>query len=251
VLVSSALHVGGGALTTSLASVFNKMAAEKPPQKVEVMIVERKPPPLPPPAPKAEEPKPEPPKVVPKKLVKLPPPPPNAPPPPEKLADVPPPPNQEAKAPSDEPPMIVPGLTLSSTSTTGTFAVNVGNTLYGKPDTVAKKAEDVKPYKAAQYAPSYAITENPVDLNNLSDEELRKYYPPDALKQEIEGEVRTKITIDDDGSVVKVVILENPGHGFDEAARKILMKKRFKPAKLNGQAVATEIPFTLHFELPY
>jgi protein TonB len=240
--VSLVLHFTGGALSARYFGALRKHA--KPSDTVEVTVVQRPPAPPPPPLPppKVEEPKPEP-KPVPHHVVKL------APPPPD-VKPLPPPPTAEPPKPVATTPIVIPGLSLSSTSASGGFAVPVGNT-FGAPDKVAVNPADVKPYKAEHYAPAYAVTENPVDLNNLSDEEMRKYYPPEALKEQLEAEVRTKITIDDDGSVVKVVVTQPAGHGFDDAAKKLLMKKRFKPARVNGQVVATEIPFVLHFELPY
>jgi protein TonB len=246
-VLSLALHFTGGALSEHFFGILRSRLTRSV-QKIEVAVVERPRPP-PPPPPKIEPPKPEPPKpVVQHKPIPLPRPPPDAPPPPKDLKPLPPPPTAEAPKPTPAP-VVIPGLTLSSTSATGSFAVSVGNT-FGAPGKYAANPADVKPYKAEHYAAAYAITENPVDLNNLTDDEMRKFYPPEALKDQLEAEVRAKITIDDDGSVVKVVILEAAGHGFDDAARKLLMKKRFKPAKVNGQVVATEIPFTLHFELP-
>ncbi len=246
ILLSLALHFTGGAVSERYFGVLRSRTNQKTSQKIEVAVVERPKPP--PPPPKVEPPKPEPPKPLLHKPIPLPKMITEAPPPPKDLKPLPPPPTVEAPQPTPTP-VVIPGLTLSSTSATGSFAVPVGNT-FGAPGKIAANPADVHPYKAEHYAPAYAVTENPVDMNNLTDEEMRKYYPPEALKEQLEAEVRAKITIDDDGSVVKVIILETAGHGFDDAARKLLMKKRFKPAKVNGQAVATEIPFTLHFELP-
>ena len=253
--VSTALHVGGALVAEQFSDFLRRHRHDTPVKTVTADVIRKlPPPPPPPPPPPKEEPKPEPakPKVV---RRDLPPPPPDAKPPPPDAK--PPPPNQPAKA-SNEPPMVIAGLTLSSTSEAGEFAVPVGNTMYGKPSDKPVAPAEVKPYKAAHYSPAYAVTENPVDLNNLSDEEIKKYYPPEAIKEAVEAEVRAKITIDDDGTVVKVTVVEVPGtlddamkKHFEEQARKLLMKKKFKPAKVNGQAVATEIPFTLHFELPF
>jgi hypothetical protein len=47
-----------------------------------------------------------------------------------------------------------------------------------------------------------------------------------------------------------VKVLKDPGHGLaDAAVRNVKRYCRFRPARRNAEAVATEIPFTLHFEL--
>jgi len=100
--------------------------------------------------------------------------------------------------------------------------------------------------------PGYALPddEKPVILSSPSDEELKKLYPPEALKEGLEMDIDTKLMIDFDGSVVRVTVVKDPGHGFAEAAKKVGRKIRFKPAKHNGQAVATEIPFRVRFSVP-
>jgi protein TonB len=256
VVVSLLLHLLGGVGASAYAAFRDSLA---PPvkEKINVAVIEKKLPP--PPPPKVEEPKPEPPKPPPVKMKKpvevpknLPPPPVDAPPPPPDAKppppNTPPPPNAEAAKPTNNPPPIITGISLSSTSTSGSFSVNTGNTLYGAPQKVAAKPEDVKPYKAEKYSPQYQLSEMPVWLRVVSADEVRKLYPPEAAKDGLEAEVVVKLTIDDDGSVVKVVVMNDPGHGFGEAAKKLMMRERFKPGKLNGQPVATEINFTVHFE---
>jgi len=128
----------------------------------------------------------------------------------------------------------------------------VGNTNYGRVPDVAPKPEAVRPYKAKEYAPVYQVTEPPSYLDNVSPEEMRKLYPEDARKAELEAQVRVKLVVDDDGTVAKAELLDKPGHGFAEAALKVARLLRFRPAKVNGRAVATEIPsFTINFELAF
>jgi hypothetical protein len=49
--------------------------------------------------------------------------------------------------------------------------------------------------------------------------------------------------------VLKVVVTDDPGQGFGPAAAKLARLYRFKPARIDGRAVATEIPFTIRFVL--
>ena len=160
----------------------------------------------------------------------------------------PPPPTAEAKT-NTPGPVVITGITLESTTQGGSFAVGVGNTLQGTPERVARAPEEVKPYKAEKYAPAAQVTELPRPLNGDSIN-LRKYYPPLALKDGFEGDVRLRILIDADGSVTKVDIIQDPGEGLGEAAaRMVKAEYRFAPATINGTPVATTVPFTVHFTL--
>ena len=161
----------------------------------------------------------------------------------------PPPPTAESKAPSTQSPVIITGITLESTAQGGNFAVGVGNTLQGTPEKVARAPEEAKPYKAEKYAPAAQVTELPRPLNAGS-VDLRKYYPPKALREGFEGDVRLRILIDADGSVSKVDIIQDPGEGLGEAAARMVKSEyRFAPATVNGTAVATTVPFTVHFTI--
>ena len=240
---SLALHLGAGAGMRRLAH------RPKPPPRppaVTVSVVEKRPP-------KPEEAKPpEPPKPVPMKLARapkaqpprqdLPPPPPNPPPP----SDLPPPPTTEAKTISTTTPVILSGITLESTTASGGFVVNVGNTLYGDPGRKGRDPATVKPYKAERYAPAAQVSELPEPLNR-DQVNINKYYPPDARKKEFEGEVVLKLLIDSDGSIAKVEIISDPGEGLGAAAARAILEYRFSPGKVNGVAVATTVPFKITF----
>ncbi len=48
-----------------------------------------------------------------------------------------------------------------------------------------------------------------------------------------------------------VTVLRDPGHGLGPAAARTARRWfRFRPARLGAEPVATEIPFTVLFELP-
>src|SRR3954469_5548697 len=203
------------------------------------------------PAAKPAEPAPPPaPKPVPMKLARARrdprplPPPTSAPLPP---SEAPPPPTQEA--PQNIPrPLVVTGITMESTSQGGSFVVGAGNTLRGTPEPTARAPEAVKPYKAEQYAPAAQVSELPRPLNRDS-LNLRKYYPPQAKKAGFEGDVVLRLLIDSDGSIAKVDVVTDPGEGLGPAAAKAVRELRFSPAKVNGVAVATTVPFTIHFTI--
>lgn len=201
---------------------------EPPPPKVEE--------PEPPKPPEPEPPKLEPVKVKPKLVAKA-----EAPPPKE---DAPPPPNEEAKEVPQEPVPIVIGVTMDSTSAAGAFAVQVGNTTYGKASDKVVDPASVKAYKAPTYAPPGSADEEPRQLG-----ECKVEYPPEAKKNEIEGSVRLKLTVDETGVVTDVVVITGPGYGLNEAARDRMKRCRFSPAKKHGEAVGYSFSYAYTFIL--
>lgn len=215
-------------------------------------VVETKPPapppevePPPPPEPKPEPPKPKPkPRVKPKPRPKAPPQ--AAEPPP---TDVPPPSNDAPPPePSKEPVPLVTGLTMGSTVAAGKgsgMKVGVGNTMYGTPGSKAADPSEVKGYRGSErWVAPYQVTTLPEVRRRV-----KATYPEEARQQEIEGTVRARLSIDAEGKVVKVKILEGLGHGLDQAAVRALKQYRFKPATVNGEAVGTDLDFAYTFLL--
>ena len=145
-------------------------------------------------------------------------------------------------------PVVITGITMESTSQGGAFVVGAGNTLRSPPEKVARDPQMVKPYKADQYATAAQVNELPRPLNRDA-LNLRKYYPPQARKNGFEGDVVLRLLIDADGSIAKVDVVSDPGEGLGPAAEQAVRELRFSPAKVNGIAVATTVPFTIHFTL--
>lgn len=209
---------------------------------IEMEMVELPPPP-PPPPPKAEEPPPPKPRPVPR--VK---------PPPVKVAepvkppptpvDAPPPPNEEAAKAPPKPVPLVTGISMSSTSSAGSFAAPVGNTAYGKIDGKAQDPSQVQAYKAPKYVPSYQLDTQPVLAG-----EVKIPYPPEARRAEVEGDVVLSVRIDATGAVTSVKVLKGPGYGLNEAAADAIRRTRWKPALKNGQPVETQITYNYRFLL--
>jgi protein TonB len=196
-------------------------------------------PPPPPPPPKVEEP--EPPKPLdrpkPKPLVKA-----DTPKPKE---DLPPPPNDTPPEQPTKPVPIVVGVTLSSTTAAGGFAVQVGNTTMGKASDTVVDAANVKPYAAPKYAPPGSADSEP----ELLGDEVKVPYPEEARRNDIEGSVRLKVTLDAKGLVENVVVISGPGYGLNEAAREALRRFRFKPATKGGEPVGYTFIYTYTFLL--
>ena len=137
---------------------------------------------------------------------------------------------------------------MESTSQGGAFVVGVGNTLRSAPEKMTRDPQIVKPYKADQYAAAAQVNELPRPLNRDA-LNLRKYYPAQARKNGFEGDVVLRLLIDADGSIAKVDVVSDPGEGLGPAAAQAVRELRFSPAKVNGVAVATTVPFTIHFTL--
>jgi periplasmic protein TonB len=260
-IASAAIHGVLFALLLSAQATTHRRAV---PVEVEITETVRRPPPLPPPEPAAElePPKPRPPPPPPPRATRiapparvvhrnLPPPPPDAPLPKPNAEIAPPPPNapppSDAGPPSDEAPVRI-GLSMSSTTTGGTWAAPVGNTAYGKPPETAADPAEAKPYRAERYAPPTQVTTlpQPLECSVPSSE-----YPREAARIGFEGAVKLRLAIDEKGRVSEARVISDPGHGLGEAAVRVAKGRcRFKPAKVGGEAVATEIPFTVRFELP-
>lgn len=234
-LVSAAAH-----LVAFVSLPASGLASHQRNVPVEMTLYE----PPPPPPPKEEPPEPEPPKPLPPPkpapapVVKV-----DAPKPPE---DVPPPPNETPPEtpPEGPPPPIVVGVTMSSTAAGGSFAVQVGNTTYGKAQDTVVDAAEVKPYAAPKYAPPGSADSEPQLLS-----EVKVDYPDEARRNEVEGNVRLRVTLSADGVVEKVVVVSGPGYGLDEAARDALRRFRFKPAMKGGEAVGYTFVYTYTFLL--
>jgi len=225
-----------------LVALLWRQPAQRRYDTVRIDVVETAPPPKPPPvvappSPRLEEKvakalPPDAPEAKPKEPEA--PPPPNAPPPPD------------AAPPSKAPVKI--GISLSSTTASGGFAAPVGNTLYGKLPETAPPPEEVKPYVAERYVPPTQVTVLP---RPVSTEIPRGEYPPDALAQGLEATVVLKLLVDETGKVAQATAVDDPGHGFAEAAVRIAKRYfRFEPARRGTEAVSTWLRFTVRFEAP-
>jgi protein TonB len=228
--VSALLH--GGAF-----AAFQRLPPEAkapPPMELDIEVVE--PPPPPEPLPEPARPPPAPrttsrsaPARQPLALARPAPPPPNE-----------EPPTRTPKAPA----VLRVGLSLSSTTVGGSFAVPAGNTLYGKAPERAVDPGEVKPYRADRYAAPTQLSVQPrlVDMPEID-------YPSEARKAGVEGKVLLLLRIDEEGRVAEARVLSEPGNGLGKAARDGALRFRFSPALEEGRTVGTEIRFTYTFVL--
>ncbi|HTQ43154.1 MAG TPA: TonB family protein, partial [Polyangiaceae bacterium] len=75
-------------------------------------------------------------------------------------------------------------------------------------------------------------------------------YPPDALRDRIEGTVGLEVVVDETGAVVDARVTAPAGHGFDEAALAAARKFTFQPALRDGKPVRSTVQLAYEFHPP-
>jgi len=96
--------------------------------------------------------------------------------------------------------------------------------------------------------PIATVRSGPILLTPPS--ELKPPYPASKLLNEEEAVLKLKLTIDSTGRVIAVDPVGSADAAFLEAARRHLIARwRYKPANEDGQAIASTMVVTLHFEL--
>jgi protein TonB len=165
---------------------------------------------------------------------------------PQTPPSAPPPPSREA-AKAEQQPVVLPGITLESTSQASSFAVPAGNTLYGQPSSTPSDPTEAKPYKADRYVAASQLSELPGV--ECQPESLRAFYPEVARRRGIEGDVTLRLLIDADGSLAKVDVIGDPGAGLGPAGVRAIRQCRLRAGKLGGEPAATTITYVLHFVL--
>ena len=75
--------------------------------------------------------------------------------------------------------------------------------------------------------------------------QVQPKYPASAMAENIQGDVVTKLWLDDTGNVTKVEVAKSLRKDLDEAAVAAVKQWKFKPAKKNGKPIAvwTAVPF--------
>jgi protein TonB len=134
---------------------------------------------------------------------------------------------------------------MSSTTTVGGHAAPSGNSLLGAAP--SRGQDPGEGYRPERYAAPTQVARLP---ELIGCEVPRAEYPEEARRAGFEGDVRLRLLVDEEGRVREVRLVHDPGHGLGaHALRSAKRYCQFRPAWKDGQAVATEIPFTLRFEL--
>ncbi len=79
---------------------------------------------------------------------------------------------------------------------------------------------------------------------------VKPHYPKKALREAIEGWVKLKVDVNEQGTVTKVKVIDSkPVRIFDNAAKESMKKWQFKPKSVNGNLVPYQVSQTINFEL--
>lgn len=78
---------------------------------------------------------------------------------------------------------------------------------------------------------------------------LRPRYPERERRRGRESSVLVELTVDAEGSLREVEVLESGGRAFDRAALGALRRARFRPAWVEGRAVASRLRVRMRFAL--
>jgi iron complex outermembrane recepter protein len=97
----------------------------------------------------------------------------------------------------------------------------------------------------AEEVPAAASVTAPVVLQHVDAE-----YPASALPERKHADVVVAVTVDADGHVSKVEVLQSGGADLDEAATVAVRQWTFTPAMRNGKAIASRIRVPFHFAPP-
>lgn len=159
---------------------------------------------------------------------------------------------QPPPKPAAEPPPVEAGLSKDSfgdsqVATSSSFGA--GNTLMAPPSDKPKRPEEVQPY-VQKVADLTSISEEPRLISKPSPADVfGADYPPDAKAQGVQGITRVKLLIDENGDVKEVKAVKGPPI-LREAAILLARRFKYKPARVDGRAVAVwwyeEIPFRIN-----
>jgi protein TonB len=154
------------------------------------------------------------------------------------------------RAPEPSPLPSVPpvfGATRESVTTgDSSFGVPMGNTVATDP----KKRGPVKPGKPSVAPPPPPPEPVRVKVNPRLRREVRVPYPSRARSLGIEGTVSIRVLVGADGRVKESRVLTGPGFGLDEAARRALLRFRFRPAVgTNGKPMPCWITYRYTFQI--
>lgn len=78
----------------------------------------------------------------------------------------------------------------------------------------------------------------------------RLTYPAQALRRRLEATVILELTIDENGVVTQVEVVEDPGHGFGVAALRALRGMVATPALVEGRPSPSRLRYPVRFVLP-
>ena len=221
------------ALHASLGVGVAEIEPAKEPERIAISVVD-----VPKPKPKAKEEPPPPPPPPPVEAPK-----PKAAQPRAKAAEPPP---EAAPLPVADAPTF--GIAMTGGTGLGGVSVPVGDSLGAPKEPVKRVAKEkalvqLEKKQIVEDACAEAATKpKPVQMS-------RPEYTDEARTAGIEGKVRVELTVDANGVVRDVKVLESLGHGLDEAAVAAVRAASFEPALLCGKPVEATFVVSIRFSL--
>jgi TonB family protein len=79
--------------------------------------------------------------------------------------------------------------------------------------------------------------------------QVQAQYTDVAREARLEGTVKLQATVQQDGTVTDIQVVQGLGMGLDEAAVAAVRQWRFRPATRNGEPVAARLGFDVNFRL--
>lgn len=74
-------------------------------------------------------------------------------------------------------------------------------------------------------------------------------YPPAANRNNIEGTVLVRFVVEKNGRLSNVGISKSVGGGCDQEAMRVVRNSKWKPGKINGKLVRTQVYYPITFKL--
>jgi TonB family protein len=117
------------------------------------------------------------------------------------------------------------------------------------PDLAVEGPDGAEIAGAGQDMTALTFDESRVDENVIPLSMPQVNYPQRAREIGIQGTLEVLITIDRDGSVLKVDVIKSPHQSITEEAQKKIMMWKFKPAKIKGIPVKVKRIQDIEFKL--
>lgn len=129
------------------------------------------------------------------------------------------------------------------------------NTTLTESQAQASAAAGTKPVTSSQ---DTVIIERDTTAINVKEAEIapeiyqnaKPVYSMEMIENKVEGSVQLKLLVGSDGTIKEYIILNDLGHGTNNAIHKALQKMRFTAARKNKMRVSVWIDFTIYFKPP-
>ena len=100
--------------------------------------------------------------------------------------------------------------------------------------------------------PAYYLSAEvmPEPKGGVAELQKKLIYPSYAKENEIEGTVKVRAYVDQNGDVTRAEVEQGIGYGCDESARITVLYAKFNPGLIRGRPVKTQVVIPLEFKLP-